>query len=300
MKRRLVSIGESMVEMAPAPLADQYKMGFSGDTLNTAWYARRLLPADWLVDYVTAVGTDAVSDRMVDFIAANGIGTGHIRRQPDRTVGLYLIELKDGERSFAYWRSESAARRLADNPAHLAQAFQGADLLYLSGITLAILDAEGRKTLMSALDTARANGSRIAFDPNLRPRLWPDTKTMCDAVTEASRRADIVLPSHEDEASYFSDTSVEATARRYADCGAGTVVVKNGSGQILAYHAGAITAHEPVSDAKVVDTTAAGDSFNAGYLAALLTGKSMGDAVDAGKNLAAKVIGGHGALVDVV
>lgn len=298
MTKRFVSVGECMVEIAPSA-ADHYKMAFSGDTLNTAWYARRLLPARWQVDYVTAVGTDAISSRMVDFFASNRIGTGHIRREPDRTVGLYLIELADGERSFAYWRSQSAARLLAQDPAHLAQAFHGADVLYLSGITLAILDAEGRKTLMAALDAARAKGTIVAFDPNLRPRLWPDTQTMCDAVTEASMRADIALPSHEDEASYFGDTSVDATAERYAACGAGIVIVKNGSGQILAHDTGVTTTHDPVRDAKVVDTTAAGDSFNAGYLAAHLTGKPTGEAVDAGKHLAAKVIGGHGALVDI-
>jgi len=129
MSRRLVAIGECMIEMAPAGGADLFRMAFSGDTFNTAWYAQRLLPKDWRVDYVTAVGTDPVSDRMVGFIAEAGIGTGHIARVPDRGVGLYLISLDRGERSFTYWRSHSAARLLAENERRLDAALDGAGRL---------------------------------------------------------------------------------------------------------------------------------------------------------------------------
>lgn len=296
LKKRIVSVGECMVEMAPTG-EGTYAMGFAGDTLNTAWYLRRALSADRPVDYLTAVGTDPISARMVAFFEEAGLGTAHVARLSDRTVGLYLIELTNGERSFAYWRGQSAARLLARDVAALEAGFAEAALIYLSGITLAILDPADRARLLEALAAARAAGSAVAFDPNLRPRLWPDPAAMCAAVTEAARHADIVLPSHEDEATFFGDADAAATAARYAAAGATLVVVKDGAGPMVTLTEDGQQSHPPERVQEVIDTTAAGDSFNAGFLAAHLTGAPLADAVRAGARLAARVIGARGALV---
>ncbi|MDO5657722.1 MAG: sugar kinase [Paracoccus sp. (in: a-proteobacteria)] len=292
---RILSIGEAMVELSPAG-DGLFRQGFAGDTLNTAWYLRRALPADWSVDYFSAVGQDALSDRMIGFLDDAGIGTRHIARDDSRTVGLYMISLTAGERSFAYWRGQSAARHLADDPARLDAAMRGASLVYLSGITLAVIGPEGRARLNAALDRARANGAKLAFDPNLRPRLWPDPATMCRSITDTANRCDIVLPSYEDEASFFGDTTPQDTAQRYA---APLVVVKNGAGEILSREGETLARHAPQMVAQVVDTTAAGDSFNAGFLAAHLTGAPLDQAVLSGARLAARVIGARGALVSL-
>ncbi|MGC9420788.1 MAG: PfkB family carbohydrate kinase, partial [Rhodovulum sp.] len=132
----VLAIGECMVELAPTG-GGLYRRGFAGDTFNTAWYARRLLPADWSVAYASCVGTDAVSREMVDFMAAEGIDTTPIRRLPDRTVGLYMIALTGGERSFFYWRGQSAARALADDPDWLDATLSGRNFIHFSGISLA-------------------------------------------------------------------------------------------------------------------------------------------------------------------
>ncbi len=294
---RVVSIGECMVEFAPAD-SGLFAMGFAGDTFNTAWYLRHLLPKTSTVSYLSAVGTDAVSDRMVGFMAAEGIDVEFVQRKPERSVGLYLIQLTNGERSFAYWRATSAARLLADDPAKVDAAMVGADLIYLSGITLAILSTEARSRLTASLTDAKARGSRIAFDPNIRPALWPDAQTMRDAITDLSAYADIVLPSHDDEARHFSDPDPLATAKRYAANGAPLVVVKDGPRPVVTWDAGRPATYQvPVPNTPVLDTTAAGDSFNAGFLANYLTGASLPKAVEAGMSLAAQVIAGKGALV---
>ena len=129
MTDQFLAIGECMVELALQP-DGAYAMGFAGDTFNTAWYARRSLPEAWRVGYLSAVGRDAVSDRMLAFMTGAGIDTRAVARLPDRTVGLYMIELVKGERSFSYWRGQSAARALAADAARLAAALDGVTLAY--------------------------------------------------------------------------------------------------------------------------------------------------------------------------
>lgn len=295
--KRFLGIGECMVEMA-VQAGGLYGMGFAGDTFNTTWYMRRCLGADWGVGYLTAVGSDGISGRMVDFMAGHGIGTDAITRRTDRTVGLYMIQLSEtGERSFAYWRDRSAARLLAEDTGVLAGYLEGVGLAYFSGITLGILDAAGRDRLFAALQEARAKGTKVAFDPNLRPALWGDTGAMCAAIMAAAELADIVLPSFEDEARWFGDADAAATLARYG--AAGEVVVKNGEGPVLARAGSETLTFQPPAVAQVVDTTAAGDSFNAAYLAARLDGAAPAAALAAGSALAGRVIGQRGALVAV-
>jgi len=286
-----------MVEMAPTG-DGTFAMGFAGDTLNTAWYARKCLPSNWTVGYCTAVGEDKVSDQMLTFLDGSGLDTSTIQKRDDRTVGLYMIQLKDGERSFAYWRSQSAARCLAADPAHLEKALGAAGLIYFSGITLAILPAEDRSVFLEALRKARAGGARVAFDPNLRPRLWEDADTMRASVTEAAGLCDFVMPSFEDELAHFSDPTPEVSADRYLAAGAGMVVVKNGPEEVICATSDSRQTFQPRPVTGIVDTTAAGDSFNAAFLAEYLTGGDVAASVDAGAGLAGRVIQHRGALVD--
>lgn len=293
-----VSIGECMVELAPQP-AGLYAVGFAGDTFNTAFYARRCLSEEWSVAYFTAVGQDDVSDRMLAFMQGAGVATPDVLRLPERTVGLYMISLKGAERSFSYWRSQSAAKCLADDPTRLEQALSLAKVAYFSGITLAILDPAARQRLLAALSKARGRGVTIVFDPNLRPRLWASGQEMCAAIMAAAAVADIVLPSHEDEALHFGDSDPSATLQRYGAAGVPTVVVKDGAATILASHEGQTATYTPPPVSDIVDTTAAGDSFNAGFLAAFLSGESLVASLAAGASVAARVIAARGALVAI-
>ena len=295
----VLSVGEAMVELSASPDPALWHLGFAGDTLNTAWYLRRLLPADRAVGYLTRIGTGGFSRRLRDFIAGAGIVTDHIGTDPAREVGLYAIELAEGERSFTYWRSDSAARGLADDPAALAAGFARAGLIYLSGITAAILPPAGRDNLAAALNSARAGGAQVIFDTNIRPRLWEDAATLRAQITRFAGLADLVLPSFDEEAAHFGDAAPQDSIARYLAAGARQVVVKNGGAPVHYSGAEGEGCVEGLPRVRPVDTTAAGDSFNAGYLATRIGGQDIPDAIRAGHAIAARVIGARGALVAV-
>lgn len=293
----ILSIGEAMDELSGAE-GDLWRLGIAGDTLNTAWYLRRCLNADWRVGYFSRVGMGEFSQRMLDFLADAGVES-HVGRDADREIGLYAISLRNGERSFSYWRQNSAARGLADDRAALDGALAECRIAYFSGITLAILTNAARRTLLDALAQARAGGATVVFDPNLRPRLWSDGDTMRRWITAAASGADLVLPSFDDEAAYFGDADPAATCARYLAAGARQVVVKNGGAAVSFTNGDGVSVIADLPREVAVDSTAAGDSFNAGYLAAILTGADPGAAIRAAHDLSRRVVMQRGALVAV-
>ncbi len=286
------AIGEAMIEFAPLP-DGTYKRGFAGDTFNTVWHMAQVMDAD--IGMVTQVGSDAVSDAFVRDMQADGMALNGVARDPARSMGLYLIELDGVERSFHYWRSTSAARHLADDPATLTAALLGTTLIQLSGITLAILAPTARETLFAALATARRNGARVSFDPNIRPRLWPDPDEMRSVISHMLTLTDIALPSFDDEAAHFGDATPEHTLHRMAAAGATHVAVKNGAAAVHTMVGGATAVHPTPLAKDIRDTTGAGDAFNAGYLAATVLDLPTATAVQTGQRLAACVLSHFGA-----
>ncbi len=276
-------------------------LAFGGDTLNTAVYLARLNPRERLaVDYVTALGDDPYSDAMIAMWRDEGIGTGSVARLPGKLPGLYLIRIDDkGERRFFYYRSAAAARELfADaRTMPLLATLMKYDLVYFSAITLSILGEGGRERFFAALAAARAKGCRIAFDSNYRPAGWPDPATARAVIGRFLACVDIALPTFDDEAALFEDADADATATRYADAGVSEITVKLGAEGCLLDTAGERQRVAVSRQIKPIDTTAAGDSFNAGYLSGRLAGRSARDAALAGHHLAAAKIAHRGAII---
>lgn len=293
---RFVSVGECMIEMAEGEQGS-YKLGFAGDTLNTAWYVRALAPNDARVEYVTALGIDLQSDSIVAFLEDNGIGTNHIRRIPRRRPGLYLIHQAEGDRHFTYWRAQSAAKCLADDPKWLSGALSDAEYIYFSGVSLAILSPRARHTLLQAIANSSRDGSKIVFDPNYRPSLWRSRSAARKAMGDAARLANIVMPTFSDERSLFGDVSPEATVSRYRALGVKQVLVKNGGSAALLATDDEITFVHPATSVISVDPTGAGDSFNGAFLSLLLRGETPFSAARRAHSIAAQVIGHKGALL---
>lgn len=288
--RPICVIGEGMLELNGA--GGQCRLAYGGDTLNTAIHlARHGLP----VRFMSALGTDPYSHDLISAWQAEGIDTSPIRRLPGRLPGLYAIRLDAaGEREFVYWRSASAARAMFDGEEHVAlvETARSAGLLYYSLITLAILPPAAREILFALCRDVRARGGRVAFDGNYRPALWADAGEAAEVRDRALACADIGLPTLVDEIGIDGPTDAGQVAARWRRHGVDEVVVKLGAEGCLLNGAtiGPRTIRSPV------DTSGAGDAFNAGYLAARMTGSAPMAAAQAGHALAGWVITRPGAI----
>jgi 2-dehydro-3-deoxygluconokinase len=296
---RIALIGECMIELQQHP-DGQLRQNFGGDTLNTAVYLRRLVAAKWQVSYVTALGDDSFSDAMCAAWADEGIDLSLVQRLPGRLPGLYCIQTDtQGERRFLYWRNEAAVRECFTNAsaAQVLTALDDYSVFYLSGVTLAVLGESGLDRLLPRLITARARGARLVFDNNYRPRLWRDRQQAADTYQRLLPHLDLALLTLEDEQALFKETDVESIFNRYRQMGVHEVVIKRGAQSCLIQHDGALHEIAATKVAKVIDTTAAGDSFSAGYLATRLHGGPPQQAAAEGHRLAGRVIQYPGALI---
>lgn len=294
----IVIFGEAMLEYHSGVSSGGLRYG--GDTLNTAIHLARM---GHDVAYITAVGSDPVSEALVAAWAAEGIDTRFVLRHPDRNPGIYAIHADEtGERSFLYWRDQSAARDMFALPG-MSDALDHAatcDFAYYSLITLAILPPEARETLISTVRSFRERGGQVAYDSNFRRLLWPSVEAAREASNKAISSSTVGLPTNSDEGEIAgSELSEREIAANWHECGCAEVVVKAGEQGCLLARAGSEPQHIPVKRVDMVDASGAGDAFNAGYLSARMEGLDPLRAVDRGQSLAGWVIRRHGAVPPV-
>ena len=295
-KPRCILAGEVMTELSQAS-NDHFRQGVAGDVYNTAVYLKRCLP-EGEVSLLTALGGDTLSLHMKSVIQSEGIDTSMVLSHPDKQPGLYAIHTDEhGERSFQYWRSDSAARLWVNLWLTSHSTLPAVDLIYLSGITLAVLDNSQREQLLHMLCEAREAGSRVAFDPNYRPALWQSADEAALWTERAYQLTDIAFPGIEEHKLLFGHQDGFDAMDALADMGVSEIVCKNGTDHIQILHNDTMVSVEVTPVDKVIDTTSAGDGFTGGYLAARLQGKSVRAAAEQAARVAGIVIQHPGAIV---
>ncbi|UJF17618.1 sugar kinase [Vibrio sp. SS-MA-C1-2] len=310
--KNIAIIGECMIELNGKPFGNMHQT-FGGDTLNAAIYLSRSLPdksenieTPVRISYVSALGSDPLSQGMLAHWQQEGIDTRFVLEDKVRTPGLYLIQLDDeGERTFLYWRNQSPARYLLQHPEFESHAEQlkTMDMVFLSGISLAILPDEDRQKLLTLLVQLRENGVEIGFDSNFRASLWPQNdndQTVKDCYQLMYQTTDLALVTFDDEQQLWGDNTPQETLVRLQKAGVKKAVIKLGAEGCLTQDFS--TQDAPISVAttpvqNVVDTTSAGDSFNGGFLAHYLQGAVISDASQRGNALAGIVIQHKGAII---
>ena len=285
-----------MVELSPESADSIYRMGFAGDTFNTAIYMARLGDE---VAYCTALGQgDPFSEGVLEAMRREGMDTRLVRQVENRLPGLYAIVLDEhGERKFHYWRERAPIRDLfsAHTADQLIEAARASDLVYLSGVTLAVVGDIGRARLKDILSYVHSHGVAVALDFNYRPALWPSpeaARAALDGVVPACRY--ISLSSEDSRPLYGREA--EDLAAEWAAAGL-EVVARDESHSVNVHRREGRTATPAPARVKAVDTTGAGDSFNAAYLSSRLAGLPIAEAVRRGHDLAATVVGCKGAIV---
>ncbi|WP_299689044.1 sugar kinase [uncultured Vibrio sp.] len=289
-------IGECMVELQQK--GELLKQAFGGDTLNTALYLSRLTHKHGIkTSYVTALGQDPFSAHMLESWESENIDTSLIARLSNKQPGLYYIETDDtGERSFHYWRSDAAAKFMFDqaDSTSLVDTLSGYDAVYLSGITLAILTENGRNELFKFLENFEG---KVFFDNNYRPKLWASQEEAQKWYLKMLSFTDTALLTFDDEQDLYGDEHVEQCIERTTNAGVKELIIKRGGKECLVVegeNANYVSANQIDN---IVDTTAAGDSFSAGFLAKRLCGGTAVESAASGHAVAGTVIQYAGAII---
>ena len=252
------------------------------------------------MSYATALGIDVFSDHMIAAWQAEGIDTSLVSLLGNHLPGLYAIQVDpSGERHFFYWRDTSTARSYFEAPTTpLEDTTSDVSVFYFSGISLAILPPEGRERLLAIAGRVRAEGGMVAFDNNFRPRLWPKIAEARAIYDRTYALSDLALITLDDEMTLRGGTDADRALAEVLALGVPEVVVKRGVQPTLVRTAGTPPLAVPVEDVpRVVDTTAAGDSFAGAYLAMRLTGIPPAASARAANRMAGVVIQHPGAII---
>lgn len=293
---KIAIIGECMAELYSQE--NGYVQTFAGDTFNCAVYLKRSSQKD-IVEYVTVLGKDIWSQKMYSCFKEHNLDTNYIDYKEDKTIGLYIITTNKGERSFSYWRGESAAKELFTTPIveKIENDISTFDMIFFSAITLAIMNKKGRKEFFSIIKKARKAGVKIAFDTNYREKLYANIQEARDIYEETLPYCDILLPSIDDEEALWGVTNSLDIIEKIKKAGVSEIVVKAGKEDIVYFYENEIKTIKTKALENIVDSTSAGDSFNGAYLSARVNGNNIEDSIKKGQELSSKVIMHQGAIV---
>ena len=287
----VIALGEAMVEFNEARAADPHMwvQGFGGDTSNMAIAAARLGAR---AGYVTRVGNDAFGRMLMALWQRERVRTDGIGIDDDAPTGVYFVSHGKSGHEFSYLRAGSAASRMTTTALPL-DVLRDTRVLHLSAISQAI-SASACDACFAAIDAARAAGVRIAYDTNLRLKLWPLARARA-IVFETLRTVDWALPSLDDASHLFDSDDPARIVEHCHALGAAVVVLKLGSAGCVISDG---TRSERVQGERVdaVDATGAGDCFDGAFIARVIAGDDVFSAARFANAAAALATTGYGAV----
>jgi 2-dehydro-3-deoxygluconokinase len=292
--KRVLIVGEPLVELLEDP-PGTVRRGFGGDALNLAVYLKRESP-ELHVILASAIGDDPDSDALLALCRDEGIDDSQLRRVAGAQLGVYRVTVDaTGERSFTYERNQSPFRGALDGDDVLPDP-AGVDALCFSGIAMAVLRDAGRRTLVSYAVAVHERGGMVVYDPNHRPALWTDDDDARAWIARIAPTVDVLLGSTEDGRRLTDGATPRAIADAFRAMGPREVVVTDASNPCVIVAEDTVTEVLPIPPDQVIDTTAAGDAFDAGYVAARLRGRSVSASAVAGHAVAARAVTHRGAI----
>ena len=297
MKINVCSIGEAMIEISNIKNS-LYNQSFAGDTLNFCNYLdKKKLNAFFL----SAIGKSEINQSLLDFVKSKNISTKYIKQINQFEIGLYLIKNKDnGEKQFFYWRDESAAKQYFNNIdfLNLYKELKNFDYIYFSGITLSIIHISKLNNFIKLLKLLKSKKIKIVFDFNIRPTRW-NKKNLNNFFDSVLKFVDICFISGEDM-SYWKNKngikSYEQIVRKYKL--KHSIFRKNAKFTYVFLNKTRYVFKNKLLKT-VVDTSGAGDGFNAAYLSNFIVNNDPVLALKAGSSLGSKIVMKKGAIVDV-
>ncbi|MFI5263879.1 MAG: sugar kinase [Candidatus Kapaibacterium sp.] len=290
----LIGIGECLIELfEEAP--NSYRQSVAGDVFNTLFYASRL---GLKTGFISNFGSDDLTKHIGELMDREGIDRSCTSISEKKTNGLYLISTNEsGDPHYAFWRNDSAAKETLQSIdlTRMEEYILSSTYFHFSAIALAILNE--REILISLLKKIHGQVT-ITFDTNFRKGLWNDVGMLKTFIESSSSFVDILFVSSTDDENIFGRRSPEEAIIYYKELGYKKMIFKQGSSDVLAWDGREMISVPVFKNIAVVDATAAGDAFNAGFISAQLRGESFENSIRTGNGCAAFVITRHGGIAE--
>ena len=301
MKPQVVAIGEILVDFVstrPGAYreAPAFEKCLGGAPMNTIVGVSRLGIS---AGAITAVGDDPFGQFLIEELKRNKVDVSQVKVKRGRrtTITFVANEPMSGERTFLFyrkpWIEETADSALEPDDINVGYVAK-ASILHVSGFALS--QNPCREAIFKAIRHARKTGVKVSFDPTLRVDVWDSLKILQETYNQVLRLSDVATFSREEAEFIFGTSEAEEAARRALRYGIGTVGIKLGEKGSLIMSEDGRTVKATAFKVKVVDTTGAGDGWNAGLLVGLCEGWDLEKCITVANAVGAMVVTKRGAI----
>ena len=297
----VIGLGEVLIDfIASEPVhyteASTFIKCFGGAPMNTIVGVARL---GVKAGAVAAVGEDPFGEYIIKEFKRNNVDTSHvIMKKGKRTTLAFVInEPVTGERTFFFYRkpwaggtADSALTTKDIDHKYISKS----KILHVSGFALS--QNPSRKAILEAIRFAKEQGVKISFDPTLRLDVWNSQLSIRKMYNYVLKMADIATFSSEEAEFIFKTKEPKEAAERALEFGVEIVGVKLGAKGALIRSKDGVEVFAPSYNVNVIDTTGAGDGWNAGLLVGLIKKLGLEDCVKIANAVGAFVVTKRGAI----